>query len=256
MAIITFLSDFGESDHYVSAVKAKILSANSGINIVDISHKISTCDIAHAAYVTKAVFHDFPKGTIHIIAVNSIGQIGDKYIAAELDGHYFITTDNGLLGLISDQEPREQVELTLEDTTTTFPAKQVFAPAAAKLASGSKLKSLGTPLSRIKRMLGRHLKANKRQISGNIIRVDHYGNLITNIDKTTFDILSKDKKFTIHFSRETVNRVNNSLNQVDAGDVFSIFNDQGLLEIGINQGIASELLGLEYDSPVIINFEE
>ncbi|UII27009.1 SAM-dependent chlorinase/fluorinase [Fulvivirga maritima] len=256
MAIITFLSDFGESDHYVSAVKAKILSSNSGINIVDISHQINTCDIAHAAYVLKAVFQDFPKGTIHIVAVNSIGQSGDKYIAAELEGHYFITTDNGLLGLISDQEPREQVDLNTADLQTTFPAKQVFAPAAAKLAGGSKLQSLGTPLTRIKRMLGRHLKANKRQISGNIIRVDHYGNLITNIDKTTFDILSKEKKFTIHFSRETVNRVNNSLNQVEAGDVFSIFNDQGLLEIGINQGIASELLGLGYDSPVTINFEE
>ncbi|UII21016.1 SAM hydrolase/SAM-dependent halogenase family protein [Fulvivirga ligni] len=257
MAIITFLSDFGESDHYVSAVKAKILSINSGINIVDISHQITSCDIAHAAYVLKAVFRDFPKGTVHLVAVNTIGQAGDKYLAIELDGHFFIGTDNGLFGLISESEPRFQVDInSIASIQTTFPEKQVFAPAAAKLASGKSLQDLGRPLPQIKRMLGRHLKANKKQIAGNIIRVDHYGNLITNIDKRTFDILSKDKRYSVHFSRESVSRINESMNLVEAGDVFTIFNDQGYLEIGINQGIASELLGLGYDSPVIINFEE
>ncbi|MBL6448370.1 SAM-dependent chlorinase/fluorinase [Fulvivirga sp. 29W222] len=257
MAIITFLSDFGESDHYVAAVKAKILSVNPGISVVDISHQIATGDIAHAAYVLNAVFREFPKGTVHLVAVNTSGQSGDRYIAVELESHFFIGTDNGLFGLISDQEARFKVDInSISPIKTTFPAKQVFAPAAAKLASGKALQDLGSPLDEYKRMLGRHLKANKKQIVGNVIRVDHYGNLITNIDKTTFDILSKEKGYNITFGRESSRRIMDNVNGADAGDVFIIFNDQGFMELGINQGIASELLGLDYDSPVIINFDE
>lgn len=257
MAIITFLSDFGESDHYVAAVKAKILSLNSGIQIIDISHQIASCDIAHAAYVLKAVFKDFPERTVHLVAVHTAGQPNDKYIAVELEGHYFIGTDNGLFGLISEHEAAFKVDInSIKPIESSFPEKQIFAPAAAKLASGASLQDLGKPLGDYKRMLGRHLKANKKQIVGNVIRVDNYGNLITNIDKTTFNILSKDKSYTINFGRENSRRVHGSINQADAGDIFLIFNDQGLMEIGINQGLASELLGLDYDSPVTINFDE
>jgi len=255
MAIITFLSDFGESDHYVAAVKAKVLSENPNITIVDISHQITSCDIAHGAYVLKAVYNDFPEGTIHVFAIHAIGQSGDKFIAVKLDGHYFIGTDNGLLGLISDNQASEQVELT-GSKENTFPTKNILAPAAAKLAGGELLENLGTPIDHYKKSLGRHLKANKSLISGHIIRVDHYGNLITNIDKTTFDILSKQKTYNITFGRENSRRIHKNLNVADAGDVFLIFNDQGFLEIGINQGNACELLGLQYDSPVMINFDE
>lgn len=257
MAIITFLSDFGEQDHYVAAVKAKLFSLNPNLYVVDISHQIAPCDIAHAAYVLKAVFKEFPTGTIHIVAVNTAGQSGDKYLAIALEGHYFIGTDNGLFGLISEQEATLKVDINHFDAIkTSFPAKQIFAPAAAKLATGAALDAIGNPLNDYKRMLGRHMKANKKQIVGHVIRVDHYGNLITNIDKTTFDILSKNKVYTIIFGRESSRRINDSVNSAEAGDIFVIFNDQGYLEIGINQGIASELLGVGYDSPVTINFDE
>ncbi len=257
MAIITFLSDFGERDHYVAAVKAKILSLDPAINIVDISHNIASCDMAHAAYVLKAVFKDFPEGTVHIVGVNTAGQPGDRCIAAKIEGHYFVGTDNGLLGLISEHEAEGQVALAEENTHAgSFRAKQVFAPAAVKLASGTPLDSIGEPIDHFKKSLGRHLKANKSLISGHVIRVDHYGNLITNIDKTTFDILSKQKTYNITFGRENSRRVHDNINTVDAGDIFIIFNDQHYLEIGINQGNAAELLGLAYDSPVMINFDE
>jgi len=256
MAIITFLSDFGESDHYVAAVKAKILAIDPDIKIVDVSHKIDSCDIAHGAYVLKAVFRDFPEGTVHLVSVNSAGQPGDKFIAVKIEGHYFVGTDNGLFGLISEMESEGQVDINKEQLNTTFPAKQVFAPAAAQLCQGKSLEDIGIPMDHFKKSLGRHLKANKSLISGHIIRVDHFGNLITNIDKTTFDILSKQKTYNITFARENARRIHENINSVDAGDIFIVFNDQGFLEIGINQGNASELLGLQYDSPVMIKFDE
>lgn len=255
MAIITFLSDFGETDHYIAAVKAKILSEGPGLPIVDISHNIASCDTAHAAYVLKAVFKEFPEGTVHLVAVNSVGQAGDKYIAVKIEGHYFVGTDNGLFGLISDAESEGQVEITTEETTS-FPAKRLFAKVAAQLAKGEPLETVGKPIDHFKKSLPRHLKANKSLISGHVIRVDNYGNLVTNIDKTTFDILSKQKTYNITFGRENSRRVHESINKAEAGDVFLIFNDQQYLEIGINQGNASELLGLGYDSPVMINFDE
>ncbi|MTI19715.1 S-adenosyl-l-methionine hydroxide adenosyltransferase [Fulvivirga sp. RKSG066] len=255
MAIITFLSDFGESDHYVAAVKAKILAQAPEATIIDISHQINSCDIAHAAYVLKAVYRDFPKGSIHIVAVNSVGQPGDEFIAVQLDGHFFIGTDNGLLGLVSDSQAENQVAIG-NGQNTSFPAKQIFAEAAGKLATGTPINDLGKSIPHFKKSLGRHLKANKSLISGHVIRVDHYGNLITNIDKTTFDILSKQKTYNITFGRENGRRISDNINTVDAGDIFIIFNDQGYLEIGINQGNACELLGLGYDSPVMIKFDE
>lgn len=255
MPIITFLSDFGESDHYVAAVKATILKVNSSATIIDISHKIAACDLAHGAYVLRSVYKDFPEGSIHIVAINSIGQKGDKYIAIKLDGHYFIGTDNGLLGLISDKEAEEQVDINPEMELTTFPAKTHFANIAAQLTKGHVLSELGRPLDSFKKMLPRHLKANKSLISGHVLRVDHYGNLITNIDKRTFDILSETKAYNITFGRENSRRIHPSIFTVEAGDIFVIFNDSDLLEIGISQGNASELLGLGYDSPVMINFD-
>ncbi|MEM9859633.1 MAG: SAM-dependent chlorinase/fluorinase [Bacteroidota bacterium] len=257
MAVITLLSDFGEKDHYSAAVKAKILAVNPNITIVDISHNIRPCDIAHGAFVLKAVYQDFPEGTVHIIAVDTVGKPHDSYYAAELNNHYFIGTDNGFIGLVSDKTPRFQVDInSIKPVDTTFPTKDIFAPAAAKLASNTAIQDLGKPLTELKRMLNRHLKANKSLISGHIIRVDNYGNLISNIDQSTFNILSKQKTYNITFGRENARRINTSINQVDAGDIFVIFNELGYLEIGINQGKASDLLGLNYDSPVMIKFDE
>lgn len=256
MAIITFLSDFGESDHYVAAVKASIFSVNPTLQVVDISHRIATCDIAHGAHVLKACFRDFPQGTVHIVAVNSIGQQSDKQIAIKMEGHYFIGTDNGIFGLISDAPSEYQVDINPKGITPPFPAKSIFAKVAAQLASGTNITDLGQPLDQFKKMLGRHLKANKSLMAGHVIRVDHYGNLVTNIEKHAFDILSKGKSFNITFGRENSRRVNENIYQVDAGDIFLVFNELGLLEIGINQGRACDLLGLGYDSPVSINFDQ
>lgn len=257
MAIVTLLSDAGESDHYIAAVKAKILSTNPGIRIEDISHKIMPADIAHGAYVLRAVFRDFPSGTVHIVAIDSTGSKGDAYIALQLEDHFFIGVDNGFFGLISEKNQQQGVELnSILPVVTTFPERDIFAPAAAKLASGVPLTSMGKPLSSFKRMIDRQVKATRKQITGNVIRVDHYGNLITNISKQTFDTLSKDRTYVVQFGGEKFRKINQLYHQVEQGECFLLFNSLGLLEIGIYKGNAAELLGLGYDSQVNILFEE
>jgi len=257
MAIVTLLSDSGDSDHYVAAIKARVLSTNPGLTLVDISNKIAACDIAHGAFVLKSVFRDFPKGTVHIVAVDAGGNKGYAFIALQLEDHFFVSVDNGLLGLVSDKPHQNLVELNvINPVNSTFPEKDILAPAAARLASGVTLSSLGTPLSSFKKMTDRHVKATKKQILGHVVRVDSFGNLITNIEKEAFDILSKGKVYTLQFGSEKVRRVHTSYFQADQGDCFVLFNSLGLLEIGIFKGNASELLGLSYDSPVNIIFEE
>jgi S-adenosylmethionine hydrolase len=257
MAIVTLLTDSGESDHYVAAIKAKILSVNPGLTIVDISHKIAACDIAHGAFVLKSVFRDFPKGTVHLCGVDSTSNRGDSSIAMQLEDHFFVGSDNGLFGLISEKAHQVLVELNkINPIATTFPEKDIFAPVAAKLASGVAISSVGIAMPVFKKMTDRHVKATRKLIAGNVIRIDNYGNLITNIPKEAFETLSKGKNFTIQFGGEKFKRIHTIYNQTDQGECFLIFNSLDLLEIGIYKGNANELLGLSYDSPVNILFEE
>jgi S-adenosyl-L-methionine hydrolase (adenosine-forming) len=257
MAIVTLLTDSGEHDHYVAAIKARILSTNPGVKIVDITHRINPCDIAHAAFVLKAVFRDFPKGTTHLVAVDSVAKKGVAPIALQVEDHFFVGSDNGLFGLITDKPHQYIAELNvINPIHSTFPEKDIFAVAAAKLASGVSLTDLGRPLSSFRRMIDRQVKATKKQITGSVIRVDNFGNLITNIPREAFDILSKDKVFTVQFSGEKFRRINTNYFDVEEGDCFLLFNAIGLLEIGVNRGNASELFGMAYDSSVTIIFDE
>lgn len=257
MAIVTLLTDSGKSDHYAGAIKAAILKVNPGINIVDISHQVEPCDIAHGAFLLKSVFRDFPKGTVHLVGVDAIGNPGDAFIGLQLEEHYFVGVDNGLFGLISSKTHQQLVALnTITTMESTFPEKDILAPASAKLASGVAITSLGKPMTTFKKMIDRHVKATRKQISGHVIRVDHYGNLITNISKKDFDILSKEKNYTIQFGGEKFRRIHSNYNNTEQGDCFLIFNSQALLEIGIYKGNATELLGLTYDSPISITFDD
>jgi hypothetical protein len=257
MAIVTLLTDSGETDHYAAAIKAKILSINPGLTIIDISHKILPCDIAHGAFVLKSVFSDFPKGTVHLVAVDSTGNPETSSIAIQLEDHFFVGADNGLFGLISDKTQQVAVDInSVNPTFSTFPEKDIFAIAAAKLASGVAITSLGKPMASFKKMIGRSVKATRKIIAGHVVRVDNFGNLITNISKTDFDILSKDKTYTVQFAREKSRKINTAYYQADQGDCFLVFNSLGLLEIGIYKGRANELLGMELDSSVNITFDE
>lgn len=255
MAIITLLTDSGDSDHYAGAIKARIIGINPNVTIIDISHRIMPCDIAHGAYVLKSVFRDFPKGTIHVVGVDSTGNRDDQFLALQLEDHFFLGVDNGLLGLISDR-PHQQVVQLPKTGETTFPEKDVLAPAAARLAAGEALNKIGTPLETFRKMLNRQVKATRKIIAGHVMRVDNYGNLITNINKVDFDILTKGRNYTVQFGGEKFRRVHTNYFQTEQGDCFLIFNSMGLLEIGIYKGNASELLGLQYDSPVNITFDE
>jgi len=255
MALVTFISDFGNSDYYVPVVKAKMLSINPQLSIVDISHDIALYDIAHAAFLLRSTFNDFPKGTVHLVALNTTSSITDGYIGIKLNEHIFVGPNNGVLSMLADHDPGIIVKFSdIHVKNSSFPAKDILAPIAAKVASGAAIHDFGGPLQGIKKMMGRHFKASKKQIVGYVLRVDIYGNLITNIPKEVFEKLNPGK-FEIVFGRESVQQLQTNYNEVEPGDCWAFFNSLGLLEIGINHGHGADLLGLRYDSPILINFE-
>ncbi|MFY0599776.1 MAG: SAM-dependent chlorinase/fluorinase [Cyclobacteriaceae bacterium] len=259
MAVITFMSDFGEQDHYVAAVKASILVQNPGVTIVDISHRVKSGDIGHAGYLLQSVFRDFPKGTVHLCSVGSSGKSKDKLLCLKIEDHFFVGPDSGVFSLISEERPTAMVDVNaLNSKPSTFPSKEILAPAAAKLAGGYNIHEMGPSIDEIQELFARKLKVTKKEIAGNVIRVDHYGNLITNINKKEFNIiqgLNGNSPFNITIGLENVRQINETYSDVDSGDCFVFFNSNDLLEIGINKGNAAELLGLKLDTPIIITFQ-
>lgn len=254
MAVITFLSDFGYRDHYVAAVKAKILSLDPQVQVVDITHAIEPYNIAHAEYVFGAVFRDFPEGTVHILAVDTHGCKKGKYHATKYKGHYFLLADNGLLSLLTDGQPEVVVELKTDIPYTPSPEKDLLAPAAVFLAKGGDLDVLGDRTNNIRQLFNRQLRLGDHAITGHVIHVDRYGNLITDITRDSVETIAHGRTFTIHFGREAIGRIYPNYNQVDDGDCCCTYNSQGLLCIGINKGHAAELLGLGFDSQVDVRF--
>jgi S-adenosylmethionine hydrolase len=254
MPLVTFTSDFGNGDHYVAAVKAAMLSGDPSVQIIDISHDIKPFDIPHLAFTINSVFRQFPTGTVHLIGLNA-NDSAEQYIGARLEEHLFLLPDNGLIGLLSDQPPSEVV-LIKSESTSLFPTRDLLAPIALAISKGENLENFGSKTSDYKRMVSRKVKATRKEIAGHIIHVDQYGNLISNIKKVDFDILSKEKRFKIQIGKETAERIHVKYQDVEPGDIFFVFNSLGLLEIGINQGQANQLLGMGYDAPVNIQFEE
>lgn len=294
MYLITFLSDFGDKDYYIAAVKAKIYRSIPDASIVDINHKVERDNIAYGAFILNAVFREFPEKTIHIVSINSLGRSEDKFISLKLDNHYFIGADNGLFSLISDNKPDIIVELspsppltphkrgrtsqhfTLNQgksggkvppsggyrgawdlglaASTVFPGKDIFAPAAIFLANGGNIRDLGKEIESMKKMLNRQLRVTKDQLSGQVIHIDNYGNLITNIDINIFEKCRKGRKYKITFGNEIIENISKIYNQVEGGECVCLFNSNALLEIAFNKWNASEALYLTYDSVVTVTF--
>lgn len=256
MPLATFISDYGLKDHYVAAVKASILKNCPKATIVDITHQISNGNIAQAGYCLRAVFDDFPKGTIHLVAIGAASNRQERFLAVELAGHFFVGADNGIWSLISDKTPDQCVMLpTAADMNAAFPGKFVLAPSVAELLNGTKLIDLGEPYPDYEQKLFRQLSLSNSAIQGHVVHIDHYGNLITNIDYDTFCELQKNRRFSIRFGYERFHNIQTHYNSKEFGDCVILFNSQNFLEIAINQGNASQLMGLGLNSVVAIEFE-
>ena len=201
MAIITFTSDYGLVDHRVPSVKGKILSLNDQVQIIDISHEIQAYNLLQAAYIIRNSYSFFPKGTVHIISVDSFFNKDRKCILYKTEGHYFIAADNGLLSLIFyDIKPEAVYEITLNnrfDDEVHFTSTDIFAPVAVHLHNGGLPEVIGRKFKTPKQLSFPRAVYNEseRMIIGEIMYIDNFGNAVSNISKKNMNIMGNPQPF-------------------------------------------------------------
>lgn len=276
MPIITLTTDFGLKDHFVAAVKGAIFSELEDIPIVDISHLVSPFHITEAAYIIQNAYKSFPKGTIHIVGVDSELTPENKHLALFLDGHYFLCADNGIMSLITQHlKPDKIVEITIHDTLSSdFPVLDVFVKVATHLARGGSLDVIGKKIAKIKEIKGLAPAVNltHHQIVGSVLYIDNYGNVVSNITKKLFHKIGKGNAFTITartvkfkhiYSKysDAIDFNSAATNREEDGKKIAIWNSSGYLELAIYKsnphtvGSASTLFGLHFRDAITIDFE-
>lgn len=275
MAIITLTTDFGEKDHFAGAIKGAIYSELPEVRIVDVSHSVSPFNISEAAYIILNAYSSFPKGTIHIIGIDSELNPENKHIAISLDDHYFICANNGIMSMIcAEIAPEKIVEINIHDKIeTNFPVLDVFVKVACHIARGGTLEIIGKVINTIKpiKNLNPFVNDDKNQIIGSVIYIDNYGNVVTNIKKKFFEDIQKTREYEIsarnHKFRKIYNRYSDVVNfdieeskRNDEGKGLVVFNSAGYLEIAVYKsncstvGSASTLMGLKTMDTVTVNF--
>ncbi|MEL6812410.1 MAG: SAM-dependent chlorinase/fluorinase [Bacteroidota bacterium] len=276
MPIVTLTTDFGEKDHYVGAVKGAIYSELPDVRIVDISHSISPFHITEAAYIIQNAYKSFPVGTIHIIGIDSELNPENRHIAVLLDGHYFICANNGIVSMLTSEiNPEKVVEINIHDRVeTNFPVLDVFVKVACHIARGGTLEVIGKTISEVKELKGIKPVINTEgtQLIGNVIYIDNYGNVVSNITKGLFDKVGKGRDFKITARTASFSRIHSHYSDAinfdieadrreEDGKKLALWNSSNFLELAIYKsnpktvGSASTLFGLAYWDTITVNFQ-
>ena len=260
MPIITLTTDLGITDHYVGTIKAAILRQLPEINIVDITHQVPPFNIRHAAFILRNCYQEFPQNTIHIIGVNSESNPNTPHLAVYANNHYFIGTESGIFSLILDVKPDKIIELNIsqESNNINFPTKDIFVKAACHIARGGTLELIGKTKDNFSAERATFKATfNKNSIRGSVIHVDSYGNVITNITEELFKQISKERNFSIHIGNRNhyvLQKIHQKYTDVILGEAVALFISTGQLEIAINEGSASTLMGLDLNDIIRIEF--
>lgn len=257
--IITLTTDWSNSDYYIGAIKAKVLAQVPNTQIVDISHNIESYSIAQAAFIIKSTFNNFPKASIHIIAVDSEPDENGKILIIEHSKQYFILNDNGAAGLIFDSKPKKTVlvETGFAFDGASFTEYSIYTDIAIFILKGGDISQLGDTESKYKKVPELLPQLESHLINGEVIYIDSFGNAITNIHKNLFREKINGSSFEIFLNSNFYksDKIHNSYKQVKKGEIISIFNSLGLLEIAIREGNASQLLSLKRKSEIRIKYE-
>jgi S-adenosylmethionine hydrolase len=242
------LTDFGLRDHYTGTVKGVALGICRDITFVDITHDSPPHDVVTAALELAAAYRYFPPGTIFLVIVDPGVGSPRKAIAAEAGGYQFVAPDNGVLSVVFDEvSPGRIVELSDEryarpSMSRTFEGRDRFGPAAAWLATGLDLAALGAPFGPIRRLDMPKAQVAGAVLVGDVLRVDRFGNLITNIGRRELEAFAPDGRVTIYISSRRVLRVVSTYADVPAGNLCALFGSSDQLEVALNGSSAEREL--------------
>lgn len=256
--VITLTTDFGIKDGYVGAMKGVILSINPDAIIIDISHHIPPQDIYEGAFVLYQAYPFFPSGTIHLAVVDPGVGTRRRPILIETQRYTFLGPDNGILGPSLQRERVKRVihltneEYFLSDISTTFHGRDIFAPVAAHLSLGLDPSLLGREIRVIKRSSWEGPVVKRGAVLGQVIHIDAFGNLITNVDRRLIVRFMEKGPFEIRIGERVIKRFLPTYGHARKGEVIGLIGSSGLLEIALRGGSASQRLNIKKGTPIII----
>jgi len=249
--IITLTTDYGTNDHLVGTLKGVILKINPDVTIVDISHDVSPYDLLDGALTIGSSYSYFPPRTIHVVVVDPGVGTERRPLLVTGDTQYFVAPDNGVLSLVYEREENILVRHAnvehyyLQPVSKTFHGRDVFAPVAAWLAKGSQASAMGEEITDHKKFAMPKPKAADGVSKGVVLRVDGFGNIITNFrpeDLPAVAIETGTVQFTV--GNHSVNKLLDTFAKGVPGEPFAYIGSNGFVEIGINRGNASKSLGI------------
>lgn len=249
--VIALLTDFGSRDHYAGVMKGVVLGICPDVTLVDISHDLPPHDIAFAAHELAATCKYFPAGTIFLVVVDPGVGTTRRGLAAEAGDRRFVAPDNGVLtAVFQETPPKRVVELTERryarpTVSRTFEGRDRFAPAAAWIAKGTDLNAFGRAVSDYKMLDLPHPVIQDGVLRGQVIRVDRFGNVVTNIDRRSYEKLAGGQSsLQLTIKGQAIPRIVSTYADIAAGEIGALFGSTDHLECSAHAASAAETLGV------------
>jgi len=253
--LITLTTDFGLSDHYVGVMKGVIVSICPRARIVDISHGVGAFEIGEAAFTIAQAYKYFPRGTVHVVVVDPGVGTSRRPVLAQAAGQSFIAPDNGVLSMIYEREKHKVRAISnaryfLPAVSQTFHGRDIFAPAAAHLAGGTAPARFGKPIADYLRLnFDKPARTGRRIWTGAVLKVDRFGNLVTNFALEDFPDLDK-REFEMAAGPQRIGVLARHYAERGPGEAFLIVGSAGYYEISVGQASAAKLLGCAAGAPL------
>lgn len=262
--IITLTSDFGLNDHFIGTMKGVILDIVPDAEIVDICHSVQAFDVLDGALTISQAYTYFPPATVHVVVVDPGVGTSRRPIIATSERHHFVAPDNGVLSLIYAREERMRVvhvtseHYFLQPLSNTFHGRDIFAPVAAYLAKGVENEKFGEEISDFVRFNAPRPKlVDGHTLRGVILKVDRFGNLITNFTAQEAPALFSEQSpaFKMVVGKREITELKTAYGEGAPGEMFAILGSMGYIEIAANRGAAAQMLGVGKGSEVNLVLE-
>ncbi|MGH9328746.1 MAG: SAM hydrolase/SAM-dependent halogenase family protein [Terriglobia bacterium] len=260
-ALISLTTDFGLRDHFVGTMKGVMLNINPSAQLVDVSHNVTPFDVFDGAVTIALAYRYFPPQTVHLVIVDPGVGTSRRAIVARTREHVFVAPDNGVLSIIYEREEQVEVRHVIADryflkpVSNTFHGRDIFAPVAGWLSKGLGPEKFGETVTDYVRLsVPKPKRAGAREIQGVVIKVDQFGNLITNIGPEDVPELfaTPPSEFSMSAGQQRITRMYNSYASGKSSEIFAILGSSGFLELGQNHGSAAETLQVSRGAEVKI----
>jgi S-adenosylmethionine hydrolase len=275
--LIALITDFGISDPYVGVVKGVIARHCPAAQCIDITHGVSPQQIRQGAYLLRTAYRHFPAHTVFLAVVDPGVGTGRRAIAIRANGQHFVGPDNGLFSAVLEDIPgavQEIVSLRVPPgpISATFHGRDIFAPAAAHLACGVPLATLGDPVSDLVRIAvfrvirpRRVERSTWQTMIGEVLHIDHFGNLVTTFDGfawrldgmlAAYGVIIEPARARLALRESEVSGIHRTYGAVSPGEALALIGSDGQIEIAVNGGSAADRFGSRIGDKVRLEYED